>query len=73
MKTFSEDPLCPYGALNKDNKLPGSYENIVQENTSLKFEVQDLMERNLALQKAFANTGLEVAKVNYVENVTFFV
>lgn len=42
----------------------------MQENVSLKFELQDLNERNLALQKAFSNVvGKEVPQVNYVENV----
>lgn len=39
---------------------------MIRENASLTFEVQDLMTRNVALQKAFANFG---KTVSHVENV----
>lgn len=47
-----------------------NYEMLMQENVSLKYKVNDLMERNLALQKTIASSGKEVAAVHYVENVT---
>lgn len=55
-------------------ELQDKYEITIQENASLKFELQDLMERNVALQKAFLKVGKEVPQVspvNYVENVIF--
>lgn len=42
---------------------------MIQENASLKFELQGLMDRNLALQNAFSHTSKEVPVVNFVENV----
>lgn len=42
---------------------------MTQENASLKFKLQGLMNKNLALQKTFTHTGKEAPVVNYVENV----
>lgn len=65
---FSEDPLCQYLLLDNYKDLRDKQE-LIQENASLKFEVQDLLERNVALQKAITNVGKDVTQVNYVENV----
>lgn len=66
---FSEDPLYDCIVLDNYKDLRDKYEIVVQDNASLKFELRDLMERNVALQKAFTNCGKEVTRVNYVENV----
>ncbi|XP_037035565.1 longitudinals lacking protein, isoforms H/M/V isoform X10 [Bradysia coprophila] len=64
----AQDPLCGYTVLDNYKDLRDKFEIMIQENASLKFELHGLMERNLALQKAFSNTGKDVPIVNYVEN-----
>lgn len=66
---FSEDPLCPYDVLDNYKDLRDKFDIMTQENASLKFKLQGLMNKNLALQKAFTHTGKEAPVVNYVENV----
>lgn len=50
-------------------ELQEKYEITIQENAKLKFEVQDIMEMNVTLQKALANLENELPQVNYVGNV----
>lgn len=64
---FSEDPLRNFEVLDNYEDLRVQYEFMAQENASLKLELEDLMQRNMALQKAFSKE--EKSTVNYVENV----